>query len=183
MKNPISYELPRLIYDECLLISDNNTRLFKKLGPYDEAFSEISLDNHMRFFNIFNTLNLYQESFTDNSAFSILRLLGVSNKWSFGELSWLHVADPLIKQIALMHYHYERYHRKAYLTVFRDDEKEVEIRRMRLPSDRTLDFQIVDFYNRDSALSMLNREKTVYNSNGKIEFLPPLITDDFNTFT
>ena len=123
MKNPISYELPRLIYDECLLISDNKTQLFKKFGHYDQAFSEISLDNHMRFFNIFNTLNLHQESFKDKSEFSILRLLGKSNKWSFGEISWLYVADPLMKQIALMHYHYERYHRKVYMTVYKDEKK------------------------------------------------------------
>jgi hypothetical protein len=64
MKNPISLEVPRLVYDECFLISDNNTRLFKKLGPYDEAFSELSLENHMRFFNIFNTLNLYNQAFS-----------------------------------------------------------------------------------------------------------------------
>jgi len=97
MKNPISYELPRIIYDECLLISDNNTKMFKKIGRYDEAFSELGVENHMRFFNIFNTLNLYQESFAPKSGFSILRLLCKSNKWSFGELSWMHVADPLIK--------------------------------------------------------------------------------------
>jgi hypothetical protein len=106
MKNPISYEIPRLLYDECFMVSDNNTRLFKKLGPYDEAFSELSLENHMRFFNIFNTKNLYQEAFSEKSGFSILRLLAKSNKWSFGEISWMHVADPLMKQIALMHYHY-----------------------------------------------------------------------------
>ena len=35
MKNPINYEIPKLIYDECCMVSDNNTKLFKKLGPYD----------------------------------------------------------------------------------------------------------------------------------------------------
>ena len=59
MKNPIYYEIPKLIYDECFIVSDNNTKLFKKLGPYDESLSEISFENHMRFFNIFNTLSLY----------------------------------------------------------------------------------------------------------------------------
>ena len=97
MKNPISFELPRLVFDECFLISDNKTRLFKKLGPFDEAFSELSLENHMKFFNIFNSLNLNTQAFSEKSGFSILRLLAKSNKWSFGELSWMYVADPLMK--------------------------------------------------------------------------------------
>jgi len=138
MKNPITYEIPRLVYDECFLVTDNNTRLFKRLGKYDEAFSELSFENHMRFFNIFNTKNLYQEAYSQKSNLSILSLLAKSNKWSFGELSWMHVADPLMKQIALMHYHYERYHRKYYKTVL-SDEKNHEIKRLRLPSDKSLD--------------------------------------------
>lgn len=100
MKNPITFEIPKLIYDECFLLSDNKTKLFKKLGHFDECFSEISFENHMRFFNLFNTLNLYREAFAQSntgSIFSILRLLSRNNKWSFGEISWLFVADPIIK--------------------------------------------------------------------------------------
>jgi hypothetical protein len=138
MKNPITYEIPRLVYDECFLVTDNNTRLFKRLGKYDEAFNELSFENHMRFFNIFNTKNLYQEAYSQKSNLSILSLLAKSNKWSFGELSWMHVADPLMKQIALMHYHYERYHRRYYKTVL-SDENNHEIKRLRLPSDKSLD--------------------------------------------
>ncbi len=184
MKNPIIFDVPKLVYDECFLITDNCTRLFKKLGPYDEAFSELGFENHMRFFNIFNSLNLYRESLSQKSNFSILRLLAKSNKWSFGELSWMHVADPLIKQIALMHYYYERYHRKLYTGVLQNEKKSFEINRLRLPSERgKVDVNIVDFVNRDSSLSVLYREQTVYDASGRANFLPPLITDDFNTFT
>ena len=31
MKNPINFEIPKMIYDECFLISDNQTTLFKKM--------------------------------------------------------------------------------------------------------------------------------------------------------
>jgi hypothetical protein len=65
MKNPISFEQLRLVYDECFLISDDNKRLFKKLGPYDEVFSELSLDNHMRIFNIINTLDLSSQALSE----------------------------------------------------------------------------------------------------------------------
>lgn len=41
-----------------------------------------------------------------SSGFSILRLLAKSNKWSFGELQYLFVSDPIIKQVALMHFYY-----------------------------------------------------------------------------
>ena len=63
----------------------------------------------MKFFNIFNTLNLHETIFKskDNKSggFGILRLLCQGNKWALSKLSYLFVADPLIKQIALMHYY------------------------------------------------------------------------------
>jgi len=55
----------------------------------------------MNLFNIFGTLNLYRNSFDNkistSSSFSSLRLLTKGNSWSFGELSYLFVADPLMK--------------------------------------------------------------------------------------
>ncbi len=55
---------------------------------------------------------------------------------------------------------------------------------MRLPSsdNKTIDLNIVDFINRDHSVSLLYRENTVYNPNGEVVFLPPLITDDYNSF-
>lgn len=198
MKNPIIFEIPKLIFDECFLLSDNNTKLFKKIGRFDDCFSELSLENHMRFFNIFNTLNLYQGAFektNGGSIYSTLRLLSKSNKWSFGELSWLHVADPIIKQIALMHYHYERFHRKYYQNILVHEDVEgdvIEIKSLRLPSAKKnsnqrnhdqIDLTITDFANRDPSLSILFRTNTVYDPQGKAVFLPPLITDDYNHYT
>jgi hypothetical protein len=61
------------------------------------AFSEVSLKTHMDLFNIFNTQNLHNESLKSNSGFGALTLLMKSNKWSCGELSYLFVADKLIK--------------------------------------------------------------------------------------
>lgn len=52
-------------------------------------------------------------------------------------MSWLQVSDPLIKHIALMHYHYERFHRTYYQNILINDDKEadtIEIRRLRLPA-------------------------------------------------
>ena len=109
MKNPISFEVPKIVFDECFLVSDNNTRLFRKLiKGEDAAFSEVGLETHMKLFNIFNTVNLHEETLnnTKASGLSILRLYAQSNRMSLGELSYLFVADPLIKQIALMHHFY-----------------------------------------------------------------------------
>ncbi len=59
-RSPISFEIPKLIYDECFLASDNFTKLFRKITKgTDESMQEIGVENHMRFFNIFNTLNLH----------------------------------------------------------------------------------------------------------------------------
>lgn len=63
MKNPISFEIPKLIFDECFLITDNNLKTFKKLGNFDETCSHFSVENHMRYFNIFNTISLYNGAF------------------------------------------------------------------------------------------------------------------------
>jgi hypothetical protein len=69
------------------------------------------------------------------------------------------------------------------MTVLRTEQKEFEISRLRLPSDKTLDLNFVDFYNRDPSVSVLYRDNVVYDASGWANFLPPLITDDFNTFT
>lgn len=73
------------------------------------------------------------------------------------------VADPIIKQIALMHFHHEKYHRRYYMTVLQDDRNKHHIHRLRLPSRRPeskyepVDLNIVDFANRDCT-SLLYRE-------------------------
>jgi uncharacterized pyridoxamine 5'-phosphate oxidase family protein len=77
MKNPISFEVPKIVFDECFLVSDNNTRLFRKLiKGEDIAFCQVGLDTHMKLFNIFNTVNLHEETLNSSksSGLSILRL-------------------------------------------------------------------------------------------------------------
>lgn len=31
MKNPIAFEIPKLVYDECFIVTDNMTTLFRKI--------------------------------------------------------------------------------------------------------------------------------------------------------
>ncbi len=70
------------------------------------------------------------------------------------------------------------------MTILQNDKKNFEINRLRLPSEKgKIDLNIVDFNNRDVTGSILYRENTAYDAWGKYNFLPPLITDDFNTFT
>ena len=187
MKNPISFEVPKLIYDECFFITDNQTRLFRKIGKFDDSMAEVSVDTHMKFFNIFNTESLVRGAYSEkksNSIYSALHLLAKGNKWGHGELSWMCVADPVIKQVALLHYYHEKYHRKLYRTTLMNEKPVHNFYRLRLPSERgqPLDLNVVDFANRDQSVSVLYREQRVYDSSGRANFLPPLITDDFNTF-
>lgn len=67
-----------------------------------------------------------------NSTFGILRLLIKGNKWSTGELSYLMVADPLIKQIALMHYHHQKNHRKFYDHLVDDETDEITFKHLQI---------------------------------------------------
>ena len=98
LKNPITLTLPALVYDECFLPTVNMGSLFKKIRRnLDTSFWEVSVQTHYRFFNIFNTLNIHEESFKSNGGFGILRLLAWSNKWSSSDLSYLFVADDMIK--------------------------------------------------------------------------------------
>jgi hypothetical protein len=40
MKNPINFEIPKLIYNECFMVTDNQLTLFKKIrAGVDEPFN------------------------------------------------------------------------------------------------------------------------------------------------
>jgi len=73
--------------------------------------------------------------------------------------------------------------------VLSNDEKgTIEIKSFRIPSAKYnlnygVDLSIIDYANRDASISMIYRSNTVYDANGKSFFLPPLITDDYNTFS
>ena len=99
--SPIKFELPKMIFDECFLISDNNTKLFSKHRKFqDVSFSTVSVETHFGLFNIFNVKNLHENLFKEkqswNSAYSILGLLMRSNGWSYGDISYQAVADKLV---------------------------------------------------------------------------------------
>jgi len=187
MRNPISFEVPKLVVDECFMVTDNQTRLFRKVGRHvDASMAEVSVSTHMALFNIFNTEALVREGYSGKSSlYSTLHLMTKGHRWSHGQLSWLCVADPVIKQVALLHYHFQRYHRRFYNTTLMNETPAFELKGMRLPADRKspVDINIVDFANRDSKASMIYKEQTVYDSKGRALFLPPLITDDFNAYT
>lgn len=64
MRNPINFEVPKLVYDECFMVTDNQTRLFRKVGRIDDSMSTVSVSTHMAFFNIFNTEALVREGYS-----------------------------------------------------------------------------------------------------------------------
>lgn len=63
---PIKYEIPKMVFDECFLISDNNTKLFTKQRKLqDVSFSTVSVETHFGLFNIFNEKNLHENIFKE----------------------------------------------------------------------------------------------------------------------
>lgn len=187
MRNPISYEIPKMVYDECFIHSDNMTKLFTKLRKgLDIVYSEVGLETHMRFFNIFNTLNLHRECFKSNSGFGILRLLSKSNNWSLGELSYLFVADPLMKQVALMHYYYTKQQSRIYSNVHNNPSPIVEININSTGVNKfyksDLDINVIDFVKKDRC-SLMYRSNIFYDEDGIPEIVDPIIIHDRNAYS
>jgi len=94
-----------MIFDECFLLSDNNTKLFSQKRKYlDECFTTVSVNTHFSFFNIFNEQNLYNEIYNTpkkkincwKAGFDIIGLLLSSNGWGLSEFTYLTVADKMI---------------------------------------------------------------------------------------
>ena len=53
--NPINFEVPKMVYDECFLLTDNNNALFSQQRKYlDPSLATVSVDTHFSLFNIFN---------------------------------------------------------------------------------------------------------------------------------
>jgi hypothetical protein len=65
----------------------------------------LGIENHMRFFNIFNEDNLYRESMVSGSGFGIISLLASCNHWSWSDLAALFCSDPMMRTISLAHFH------------------------------------------------------------------------------
>jgi len=104
--NPITQCVPKLIFDECWLISDNNRHTFTQVRKHvDISMSSIAIDTHYSLFNIFNAKNLHDEFFTSGSTFGILRLMAKGNGWSVNDFAYLFVADKMMQIICLIHFH------------------------------------------------------------------------------
>lgn len=87
IENPIKLTVPKLVFDELMLVSDNPCSTFKKLIPKEDvAFSNVSYKTHYDLFNIFNPINLHEKMWTSNSTFGILRLLCKSAGFSVNDL-------------------------------------------------------------------------------------------------
>ena len=114
--NPIKLQIPKMIFDECFLPSTNMSQTFTKLVPHEDvAFSHVSIDTHLKFFNIFNAEKLHEEFFTSGSSFGILRVLAASNKWSVSEMAQLFTPDELMRTVSLVHFHKHRHVRNTGL--------------------------------------------------------------------
>lgn len=60
-KNPITFTIPKLVFDECFIVSDNRSQTFTKLIKNEDiAFSQIGAKIHFDLFNIFNAHNIHQ---------------------------------------------------------------------------------------------------------------------------
>ena len=88
------------------MTSTNPAQTFTKyIRGEDSAFSQVSIETHLRFFNIFNVVNLQEQFFTSGSSFGILRVLAASNKWSVSDIAYLLTADEFMRTVSLLHYH------------------------------------------------------------------------------
>lgn len=152
----------------------------------DIVYCEVGLETHMKFFNIFNVINLHEECFKNNSSFGILRLFARSNNMSLGELSYLFVADPLIKSIALLHYFYTKHQRRIYTNVHNNPASVVELNFNSIGVNnfykQDVDINVVDFVKKDRC-SFLYRSHVMYDEDNTPEILDPLIPSDRNTYT
>lgn len=124
-QNPISFEFPKMIFDECCIVTDNNTQLFTQHRKFlDPSMATVSADVHFKLFNIFNQANLHHSIYDENpqslafsKTFSILGLLMSSNGWGVSDLSFMASTDSLMQCVSMMHFYSHRYHQRRYLAI------------------------------------------------------------------
>jgi len=123
-RNPIELTLPKLVFDECFIGSTNSTSHFRKLIRNEGIeYSEVGTETHFKFFNIFNEQYLQEnviKSGKQGGSLGALRLLMLAHKWGVSDLSYLFVADPLIRAIALAHSDTMRARRQFYSHLMTD---------------------------------------------------------------
>jgi len=126
-KSPITLTIPKLVFDECFITSDNRAQTFTKLIPNEDvAFSQVSSEVHFALFNIFNASYIHEQSFTSGSSFGILRLMAKDNRWSVSELAYLCGADPIMQQFSLLHSYYLK-HIKRIHSFMQTVNKEIQV--------------------------------------------------------
>lgn len=105
MTNPITYNVPKLIFDELTLISTSVTNTYQHLIKREDiSFSHVSRENHARFFNIFAASYVHEQMFTTGGQFGIFRMLAKCNGYSVSEIIYLLNSDPLFCVAAQLHY-------------------------------------------------------------------------------
>jgi len=185
-KNPITLTVPKLVFDECFIYSDNRSQTFTKLVPGEDiAFSQVSSETHYSFFNIFNAKHLHEQFFLPSSSFGILRLLAISNRWSVTELAYLCGADPLMQQLSLLHYYEEKHARKIYTFLNSEVNGEVQVSyHSSLPkgSDDAVDVAIIDFVKRSELQNMYREQPIVSRVDNSLDIIPPLVPEHVSDF-
>ena len=155
MTNPIIFTLPKLVFDELLLISDNQNATYRKLVKYEDiSLCNFSTELHYGLFNIFNASNLHKEMWCGSAfaTFSILRLLCASNGWGASDLAFMFTADRLTSLLALIH----NYTRKHTLRMAKlNDVGHVNYHTNMADQ---FDLQIMDYANQDVQASVLYRQ-------------------------
>ena len=190
--NPIRLFIPKLVFDECFLPSSNPVQTYTKLVPgSDAAYSQVGIETHLRFFNIFNVVNLHQQFFTDGSCFGILRLLARANRWSVSDIAYLLSADEFMRTVSLVHYHRQRHIRITGQLLSEDvlDSTNQEVplhlnyQTGKMAYNRNtemgeLDLQIMDFMKQDEGFVMCRETKIISVIDNSIDIVPPLVHRD-----
>ena len=90
--------IPKLIFDDGMLVSDNNTQTFTRfIKGEDIALSQVSIETHDKFFNIFNAEFLHREFYKSGGGLGILRLQALSNGWGVSDYQYLFSADIVMR--------------------------------------------------------------------------------------
>ena len=129
--SPITFEIPKMVFDECFLVSDNNSRLYSTQRKFrDVAFNQVSVENHFSLFNIFNEKNLHENIFNEkqswNSAYSIIGLLMRSNSWGYGDISYQAVADKVVQAVCLLHHYTLKSQKNTYMNVINSEKNSIQ---------------------------------------------------------
>lgn len=182
-KNPITFNVPKLVFDECFIVSDNRAQTYTKLVKKDDiAFSQIGVKIHFDLFNIFNAQNIHEQSFVSGSAFGVLRLMSKGNGWSASELAYLCGADPLMQVVSLLHFHAQKHTQKVFSYMSSDvhslcvnyhtcESISSQMREQQSP----LNICVIDFVKKNDIELLYREQKIVSVVDNSLDIVPPLV--------